>query len=114
PDVFGKAACLSSSFWWNCRALVELARLGPCPTPPPTYYIDSGAAKSALEEDANLKDGYRHTQSMRKALLGHCYEVGKNLHVLASAGMGENNGGWGSRLAVPLQLLFLRRPDRRS
>jgi predicted alpha/beta superfamily hydrolase len=113
PEVFGKAACLSSSFWWNCRALVEMAQKERCPVPPPTYYIDSGAAKSALEEDANRKDGYHHTQSMRKALLSHCYEVGKNLHVLAFAGMAHNNGAWASRLQVPLQLLFPRRPDRR-
>ncbi|HEX2571400.1 MAG TPA: alpha/beta hydrolase-fold protein [Polyangia bacterium] len=110
PDVFGKAACLSSSFWWNGRALVREVQHGGCPFPPPLLYIDSGAAKNAFEEDSNLRDGYHHTAALRSALIGHCYEPGKNLHTLAFAGMSHNNASWAARVAIPLQLLF---PPRR-
>jgi enterochelin esterase-like enzyme len=106
PDVFGKAACLSSSFWWDRRAMVREVERGACPFPPPLLYVDSGAAKNATEEDANLRDGYHHTMALRKALVGHCYEPGRNLHVLAFPGHAHDAVSWGGRLGVPLQVLF--------
>ena len=105
-DVFGKAACLSSSFWWNRRWMIHEVERDFCPVPPPLLYIDSGAAKNATEEDANLRDGYHHTMALRKALVGHCYMPGTNLHVLAFPGHRHDNASWAARLGVPLQLLF--------
>lgn len=107
-DVFGKAACLSSSFWWNDRWMIREVRAGGCPVPRPLLYIDSGAAKSRFEEDANRRDGYEHTMAMRAALVGHCYDPGKHLHTLAFAGQSHDTGSWGARVATPLQLLFPR------
>lgn len=106
PDVFGKAACLSSSFWWDRRALVHEVEKGACPNPRPFLYVDSGAARDPLAEDVNLRDGYHHTMALRAALTGHCYEPGRDLHVLAFPGQGHDTASWGARLAVPLQLLF--------
>lgn len=106
PDIFGKAACLSSSFWWDRRALVKDVAAGACPLPRPFLYIDSGAARDPLAEDANLRDGYHHTMALRAALTGHCYEPGRNLHVLAFPGHAHDAASWGARLSVPLQLLF--------
>jgi predicted alpha/beta superfamily hydrolase len=106
PDVFGKAACLSGSFWWDRRALVREVERGACPLPRPFLYVDSGAAKDPLAEDANLRDGYHHTMALRAALTGHCYEAGRDLHVLAFPGHAHDAASWGARLAVPLQLLF--------
>jgi predicted alpha/beta superfamily hydrolase len=107
-DVFGKAACLSSSFWWDDRFMVRDVRGGGCPVPRPLLYIDSGAARSGFEEDANLRDGYDHTIAMRNALVGHCYTPGVHVHVLAFAGSAHENAAWAARLATPLQLLFPR------
>ncbi len=106
PDVFGKAACLSSSFWWDRRAMVRAVEAGACPRPRPALYVDSGAAKDATEQDANLRDGYHHTMALRKALVGHCYEPGRDLHVLAFPGHAHDAASWGARLGVPLQILF--------
>ncbi|MGA7991265.1 MAG: alpha/beta hydrolase-fold protein [Thermoanaerobaculia bacterium] len=106
PDVFGKAACLSSSFWWDRRALVHETEKGACPNPRPFLYVDSGAARDPLAEDANLRDGYHHTMAVRRALTGHCYEPGRDLHVLAFPGHAHDAESWGARLSVPLQLLF--------
>jgi predicted alpha/beta superfamily hydrolase len=109
PDVFGRAACLSSSFWWGGRAMVREVQKGFCPLPRPWLYLDSGAAKAALEEDANLRDGFEHTSALRAALVTHCYVPGEDLHTLAFAGLSHDNDSWASRLAIPLQLLFPRR-----
>ncbi|HKC26031.1 MAG TPA: alpha/beta hydrolase-fold protein [Thermoanaerobaculia bacterium] len=109
PDVFGRAACLSSSFWWGGRAMVREVQKGSCPFPRPWLYIDSGAAKNALEEDANLRDGFEHTVALRTALVSHCYVPGEDIHCLAYAGLSHDNDSWASRLAIPLQLLFPRR-----
>jgi predicted alpha/beta superfamily hydrolase len=108
-DVFGRAACLSSSFWWGGRAMVREVQKGSCPLPRPWLYVDSGASKSALEEDANLRDGFEHTAALRTALVSHCYVPGENVHSLAFAGLSHDNDSWASRLAIPLQLLFPRR-----
>lgn len=106
PDVFGRAACLSGSFWWDRRRMVHEAEAGACPVPRPFLYVDSGAARNATEEDANLRDGYHHTMALRKALVGHCYTPGTNLHVLAFPGHAHDAASWAARLGVPLQLLF--------
>lgn len=110
-NVFGKAACLSSSFWWADRYMIREVEGGACPFPRPMLYLDSGAAKSAFERDANLRDGYHDTLAMKHALVSHCYTPGQNVYTLAFAGMSHNNASWASRLAVPLQLMFpARRP----
>ena len=66
-DVFGKIACLSSSFWWANRWAVRWAESHPVPEPRPVLYLDSGAAPSAQEQDAQVKDGFHHTRSMIRA-----------------------------------------------
>jgi len=106
PRVFGKAICLSSSFWWADRFMVRDVEAGACPLPRPMLYLDSGASKSPFERDANLRDGYHHTLAMRHAVRSHCYVLGDNVHALAFAGMSHDNASWASRLAVPLQLMF--------
>lgn len=106
PDVFGKAACLSSSFWWAQRWAVRLVQDKGLPSPRPFLYIDSGAAQSALERDAQLRDGFHHTRSMFRALASQGYSPGVDLHRLVFAGQAHNAEAWSSRVALPLQLLF--------
>ncbi|MCY2958847.1 MAG: alpha/beta hydrolase-fold protein [Planctomycetota bacterium] len=108
PDVFGSAVCLSSSFWWADRWAIRHAQSGTCPSPRPLLYIDSGAACSALDRDANARDGQHHTRAMERALVGHCYEPGKDLHVLTFPGHRHDSTSWAARVAIPLQLVFPR------
>jgi hypothetical protein len=89
--------------------MVREVQKGECPYPRPCLYIDSGAARSAFEEDANLRDGYHHTVALCSALVSHCYIPGDNLHTLAFAGSSHNNASWAARIAIPLQLLFPRK-----
>jgi predicted alpha/beta superfamily hydrolase len=107
-DVFSRAACLSPSFWWDDRKMIHRVR-DACPVPRPWLYIDSGAALSEFEQDANVRDGFQHTQAMCKALVGQCYEAGSSLVSLSYAGFAHDASAWAARLAIPLQLLFPRR-----
>lgn len=110
PEIFGRAACLSSSFWWADRWAVRLAQSTAAPSPRPVLYIDSGASPSPMEEDARLLDGFHHTRSMFRALTRGGFEVGVDLHRLVFPGMGHNAGSWASRVSMPLQMLFPKVP----
>ena len=107
-DVFSRGACLSASFWWADRQTIHHAQ-EVCPVRRPWLYLDSGAALSEFEQDANIRDGFQHTQAMRKALVSNCYEPGVDLVSLAYAGFAHDASAWAARLAIPLQLLFPRR-----
>jgi predicted alpha/beta superfamily hydrolase len=106
-DIFGRAACMSGSFWWDERHSIHRVQ-DFCPVPRPWLYLDSGAALSQFERDANAKDGFEHTQAMTKALIDNCYEAGKDIVSLAYAGFQHDASAWAARLAIPLQLLFPR------
>jgi predicted alpha/beta superfamily hydrolase len=101
PDIFGKAICLSSSFWWANRAMVRAADVAPSPRP--TIYLDSGVG---LHPDAPAQDGFQHTRSMQRALVRAGYTNGEDLHCLAFPGQAHSTAAWSARVAMPLQLLF--------
>jgi predicted alpha/beta superfamily hydrolase len=106
PDVFGKAACLSSSFWWATRWAVRRARGGPAPDPRPVFYLDSGAAPDPMEPDPNVRDGFHHTRAMFRALTAQGFTPGVDLHRLVFPGQPHEPKAWGSRVGLPLQILF--------
>ena len=101
PDVFGKAACLSSSFWWANRYMIRAVDYAPPPRP--LIYLDSGVAHSA---DEPRQDGFHETRSMHRALVRAGYQDGVDLHRLAFPGQYHSTAAWSARVAVPLQLLF--------
>lgn len=106
PDVFGKAACLSSSFWWAKRHMVRLVQGDGTAQARPMLYLDSGAAVSAFEKDPSARDGFHHTRSMFRALMRHGYVAGVDLHRLTFTGQTHDAASWAARVAIPLQLLF--------
>lgn len=101
PDVFGKAICLSSSFWWANRYMIRA--VGTAPSPRPTIYLDSGVA---LNPEERSQDGFHHTRSMHRALVRAGYTNGDDLHRLAFPGQAHATAAWSARVAIPLQLLF--------
>ena len=105
PDVFGKAACLSSSFWWANRWAVRWAA-SRVSVPRPVLYLDSGAAFSGLEQDASVKDGFHHTRSMFRTLIAAGYDADIDLHRLVFTGARHEAAAWAARVGLPLQLLF--------
>jgi len=108
-DVFGKVACLSPSFWWAGRDMVRETEKPVCPVPRARLYIDSGAPIDAFERDAKKNDGFEDMIALRDALVGHCYEAGKDIHALCFPGAQHDSASWAARLAIPLQLLLPRR-----
>ena len=101
PEVFGKAICLSSSFWWANRSMIRDANVAPSPRP--IIYLDSGVG---LNPEAASQDGFQHTRSMQRALVRAGYESGEDLHRLAFPGQSHSTAAWSARVAIPLQLLF--------
>jgi len=105
PEIFGKAICLSSSFWWANRYMIREARVAPSPRP--IIYLDSGVG---LHPDAPSQDGFQHTRSMQRALVRAGYKSGDDLHSLAFPGQVHSTAAWSARVATPLQLLFAPPP----
>lgn len=101
PEIFGKAICLSSSFWWANRWMIRDANFAPSPRP--TIYLDSGVG---LHPDAPAQDGFQHTRAMQRALVRAGYTNGEDLHRLAFPGHVHSTAAWSARVAIPLQLLF--------
>jgi enterochelin esterase-like enzyme len=114
PDLFGKAACLSSSFWWANRWAVRHVQQSRTPDARPAIYIDSGASIHASETDPSLRDGFHHTRSMFRALSDHAYTPGLDMHWLVFTNAKHDAESWRARIAVPLQILFppkVKRPE---
>jgi predicted alpha/beta superfamily hydrolase len=92
PQVFSKAGGVSSSFWWNDKALVNKApaRL------PVKFYIDAGTKDDGLEE----------TTLMRDAMLAQGYVAGTDLFYFAAEGGSHNEKSWAARVEKPLVWFF--------
>lgn len=101
PDVFGKAICLSSSFWWANRYMIRA--VDRAPDPRPQIYLDSGAAIQPDERRAS--DGFDHTRAMHRAL-GRVGYTAADLDRLTFPGERHDASAWAARVGIPLQLLF--------
>ncbi|MDL2353917.1 MAG: alpha/beta hydrolase-fold protein [Pseudomonadota bacterium] len=92
PEVFSKAGGVSSSFWWNDKALI--AKL---PTRVPVrFYIDAGTND----------DGLAETMLMRDAMLRRGYLTGVDLFYYAAEGGSHNEKSWAARVDKPLTWFF--------
>jgi predicted alpha/beta superfamily hydrolase len=92
PDVFSKAGGVSSSFWWNGRALVtKLAARVPV-----KFYLDAGTSSDGLED----------TLLMRDAMLGQGYSAGADLLFYSAEGGAHNEKSWAARVEKPLTWFF--------
>lgn len=101
PDVFGKAICLSPSFWWANRAMIRA--VAAAPPRRPIIYLDSGAALNPDEARAN--DNFYDTRAMHRALTRIGYTAA-DLHRLTFPGERHQAAAWAARVTLPLQLLF--------
>ena len=106
PDVFGKAACLSSSFWWADRWAIRLVQGNGDLSSRTMFYLDSGAVPRPLARDIDVQNGFHQTRSMFRALARSGFALGSDMHRLVFPGTLHQAACWSSRIAVPLQLLF--------
>ena len=92
-EVFGRAACLSSTFSEG-KDLFEEVRSGKHPHI--KLYLDSGWPG----------DNFAVTQAMAHTLLANGFELGRDLHYLAVPEAQHTESAWAQRLHLPFQLLL--------
>jgi predicted alpha/beta superfamily hydrolase len=95
PTVFGKAGCMSSSFWWNNEALTAEVQQSTAHVPV-RFYLDAGTSS----------DGLPQTTTMSQALRADGYVQGVDLDFVTAQGGSHDEASWAARVDVPLQWLF--------
>jgi predicted alpha/beta superfamily hydrolase len=97
PDVFGGAACLSSTFAFDDELF---RRISAEKKKPIRIYLDSGSPK----------DNFEATLAMRNLLLKKGYRWGHDLIHFVHPGAKHHESAWAMRLHLPLQYFFGRGP----
>ena len=97
PEVFGKVACLSSTFTLRDDLL---ERVFAEPKRDIRIYLDSGWPG----------DNYEATRSMRDRLIWKGYHPGSELFYLAFPDAKHNENAWSARSPIPFQFLFAQLP----
>src|SRR6266498_1227202 len=97
PEVFGKVACLSSTFSYRDNLL---ERVSAEPKRKIRIYLDSGWPG----------DNYEATRSMRDRLIWKGYGPGSDLFYLAFPEAKHEENAWAARSPIPFQFLFGKLP----
>jgi predicted alpha/beta superfamily hydrolase len=97
PEVFGKIACLSSTFTFRDDLL---ERVSHEPKRSLQIYLDSGWPR----------DNYEPTRSMRDRLIWRGYRPGSELLYLAFPNAKHDENAWAERSPIPFQFLFGKQP----
>ncbi len=92
PDIFSKAGGVSSSFWWNDKALV----LQPANKVAVKFYLDAGANQDGLDD----------TLQMHAAMLTQGYVQDQDLLLYVDQGGSHNETSWAARVNRPLAWFF--------
>jgi predicted alpha/beta superfamily hydrolase len=99
PEVFGKAAVLSPSVWWNQRAILNRVG-GARPKPNIRIWLDMGTS-----------EGLRHlrdTDLLHRRLQQRGWRDGKDLAYLRVPGATHDEAAWAARFEHVLRFLFPR------
>lgn len=91
PDVFSRAGGVSSSFWWNQRAMI-----GKLPVLPLKVYLDAGTDGDGLED----------TALMRAVMVAQGWREGDKLLYHEAVGGSHNEKSWAARVHIPLTWFF--------
>jgi len=104
PDIFGKAAAMSPSVWWDRRAILRDVRRGGILAERPRLWIDIGTAESRgagsarrVVEDARL---------LKAGLLKAGWVEHQDLHYEEVEGAAHDEQSWGDRFDRVLEWLF--------
>jgi predicted alpha/beta superfamily hydrolase len=93
PDVFGSAACMSSTFTYNDDLMQRVASEEKRDV---RFYLDSGWPG----------DNYEVTRSMRDLLVHRGYRFGEDLLHFAFPNALHNERAWATRSHIPFQFFF--------
>jgi predicted alpha/beta superfamily hydrolase len=97
PDVFGQAACISGSFFWNRKSALKQITNYKGPKKQIRLYLDVG------NEETKLMPSYFQ---MVNALEEAGYKRGIDLEYHLAEGDDHNELAWGRRVWRPLMFLF--------
>ncbi len=97
PDIFGKAACLSSGFAYDDGHIVETVAASSKKIPGTRLYLDCG--------DQELDKYFLTDNNRMKALLDKKHPEVKVMYRVFT-GAAHNEFAWAKRLAIPLTFLF--------
>jgi len=104
PDVFGRVAAISPSFWWNGRQTVTSFEAGS-PTLPARLWIDAGSA-----EGTELETGETNTIANARAIRDRALELGavygRDVGYLEVLGGTHDEAAWAARLDQILGFLL--------
>ena len=100
PRVFGKAAVISPSVWWDQRSILELVREYSSALRP-RIWLDSGTQ----EGDASIRT-IEDLRLLRDALLEKGWQPDVTLRYWEVEGAGHNESAWAARFGSVLQWLF--------
>lgn len=100
PQVFGKAACLSNSFWVNDKKVFEMIKKNKESfSAQNRLYIDCGSEEKDLIEDFNrMVDELKDIHSEAEFDFGSYIDEGSS----------HTESDWANRLHIPLRFLFGR------
>ncbi|MCI0693499.1 hypothetical protein L0337_16020 [candidate division KSB1 bacterium] len=107
PEVFGMAGCLSGTWMWDDAASIKMVEADPRPGPPIKIYLDHGSEGA----EGNQAWIYR---SMRDALIGRGFQVGKNLAYYFGINDEHNEAAWGRRVGRALRFFFGKKSFSRT
>lgn len=97
PDVFGKAAVVSPSLWWDGELMTK--RAGALKSKLPVkFWIDMGTKEG--------QDSVRQLQALRDAFTTKGWKLGKDLAFYVDGGAVHNEDAWAGRLDSVLTFLF--------
>lgn len=99
PDVFGKAACLSSSFYYDNDKAIEMVKNYNGEKKKIKIYIDHG------------EDGLPRGQKMFCELSQKSYLIGTDIDYFYAPGADHTESEWAKRLERPLLFFFGTRID---
>ncbi|MFH1198302.1 MAG: alpha/beta hydrolase-fold protein [bacterium] len=97
PEVFGKAGCMSNSFWVNNQQIFMMVKNNHHKIKDVKLYLDCGELETSLISD-NIK--------MCKYLKKIGYKKGNNLLCHFEEGAVHSEVDWAKRLHIPLTFLF--------
>lgn len=101
PDIYGKAGCMSSSFWWDANDFQNNVVPESVPSKPfPMIYMDSGTGSPGETQCT------AYTLNIYQQMLQDGFEDNVNLKRYVDEGATHSESYWGPRFHIPIEFLY--------
>jgi predicted alpha/beta superfamily hydrolase len=97
PDLFGRAAALSVSAWWDGRSITKTVQ-DLAHRPELRLWVDIGTGETG--------EALAHTRALRDALLRKGWQEGSDLRYLEVDGGTHDEAAWAKRMGDVLEFLY--------